>query len=86
MKYTNATRELFNRLNAGEVFVEILPHRLGGTFFWQVLSADSRFIYWRHYGSSANKNKLESLAWILENIFNMTAEEFLSKYTTRSAA
>ena len=76
--------KLYAMLNAGEVFGEILPHRLGGNFFWDVLSINqiTGNIRWRHYGSSANKNTIGQLAWILRVIFELTPEEFMAKYTT----
>ena len=77
--------KLYEMLNNGETFGEILPHRLGGTFFWDVLSVSpvgKKYIRWRHYGSSANKNTKKDLAWILREIFKMTPEEFMEKYTT----
>ena len=77
--------KLYKMINDGEIFGEVLPHRLGGTFFWDVMSVSpvgKKYIRWTHYGSSANKNTIKDLAWILSEIFKMTAEEFMVKYTT----
>jgi hypothetical protein len=81
----SALEKIYEMLQNGESFGEVLPHRLGGTFFWDVLSVSpvgKKYIRWRHYGSSANKNTKKDLAWILSEIFKMTPEEFMSKYTT----
>ena len=50
--------------------------------FWEVLSVDPfhRYIRWRYFGSSANKNTIEELSWVLEVIFEKTPTEFLAKY------
>ena len=75
---------IWNKLQNGESFGEVLPHRLGGMFFWDVLclSPTGEYIRWRNYGSSANKNTKKDLKWILTEIFKMTPEEFIKKYTT----
>lgn len=73
---------IFQKLLEGEVFGKIDKHRQGGTYFWDVLSADNEYIYWRNYGSSANKLSLQNLKWILTEIFKMTPEQFLYNYTT----
>ena len=39
---------------------------------------------WSHYGSSANKAKLKELQWILTNIFNMTAKDFMTVYLSKT--
>ena len=41
------------------------------------LSADPEYIRWSHYGSSANKNTIDDLQWILEYIFKCEADEFV---------
>lgn len=79
-----ALKFLYQRLLAGESFGMIEQHRLGGTYFWEVLHANNKYIYWTHYGSSANKLGLNSLKWILSEIFKMTPEQFLYTYTTYS--
>ena len=78
--------KIYKMLQDGEEFGEVLPHRLGGTFFWDVLclSPNMKYIRWRHYGSSANKNTKKDLKWILAEIFHMTPEEFIRKYKTYS--
>lgn len=75
---------IYDKLIAGESFGLIGKHRLGGTYFWDVLYYDRNYIQWRYYGSGANKASLENLKWILSNIFELSPEEFLYKYTTHN--
>lgn len=75
---------IYDKLKAGEIFGVIEPHRLGGTYFWEVLLIDNGFIKWRNYGQSASKVSLSNLKWILEVIFRMTPAEFLYNFTTYS--
>lgn len=77
-----ALKLIYDKLKQGVVFGKIDPLRLGGTVFWEVLSADKSYIYWRNYGSSANKISLQNLKWILTDIFKTTPEQFLFDYTT----
>lgn len=42
------------------------------------------YFCWTHYGSSANKANKKELAWLIENIFCMTPEEFVEKYECRT--
>ena len=77
-----ALKLIYDKLLNGVVFGKIDKHRQGGTYFWNVLSADNMYIYWRHYGSSANKTSLQNLKWILTEIFKMTPEQFLFEFTT----
>ena len=82
----SALKLIYDKLHNGEVFGQILPHRLGGTFFWAVLyikhNGNGDYICWRNYGSSAEKVSLKNLEWVLKEIFRMTPEQFLYSYTT----
>lgn len=75
---------IYDKLREGEAFGLIDKHRLGGTYFWDVLWADNEYIHWRHFGISANKLSLQNLKWIITNIFKTTPEQFLFNYTTYS--
>lgn len=86
-----ALREIMENLKLGIRFGKIHPHRQGGYYFetalWYAYSesiADfgKPYIYWRHYGQSANKPTLQNLRWILRVVFKMTPGEFLMTYTT----
>lgn len=75
----NALDRIFDRLNSGRVYGVFLTN-VRFPCFYPVLSCDGQFIYWRIYGSSANKNSLKALAWILENVFKKSPEEFERAY------
>ena len=40
----------------------------------------TKYIYWSHAGSSANKNTLKDLLWIINTIFGLTPIEFVEQY------
>lgn len=40
----------------------------------------NNYIHWSNYGSSANKNTLKELHWIIETIFKMSPSQFIEKY------
>lgn len=44
------------------------------------LRADARYIYWQHFGQSANKNTLVDLTWIINVIFELKGKKIT--YTT----
>jgi hypothetical protein len=44
-----ALKFLYQRLLAGESFGVIEQHRLGGTYFWDVLHANNKYIYLIYY-------------------------------------
>lgn len=39
-----------------------------------------RLFCWQHYGSSANNATKKDLRWLLKNIFELSATEFLQRY------
>lgn len=75
---------IYEKLQEGEVFGTVDIHRLGGTYFHEVLGLHNNYIHWCRYGSSANKNTKKDLKWVIEEIFGMTPEEFLYAYTPYS--
>lgn len=86
-----ALREIMDNLKAGIQFGKIHPHRQGGYYFdtalWYAYSKNivdfgKPYIYWQHWGQSANKPTLQNLRWILKVVFKMSPSEFLMTYTT----
>ena len=55
-------------------------------YMYQSSLDGKQYFQWRYFGSSANKATKKDLSWILENIFNMTAKQFVSYYITRDEA
>lgn len=81
MKYSKALNEIYENINAGNSYgKDFLNVRY--PFFDTALSANKQYIYWRHYGSSANKNTRKELYWIITVIFRMSPEQFLQEYIT----
>lgn len=79
----NALEKIYNELNRGAVFGIDRFNAPRFPYFDAVMWTNEKYIFWRNYGSSANKNTIQDLEWILENIFKTTPEEFLKKYITR---
>lgn len=84
----NALEKIWEELKSGTIFGDICEHRMGGTYFWEVLwiapsrnDPTKKFIFWRNYGQSANKMTKKDLAWVLKEIFKMSPAEFLFRYT-----
>lgn len=77
-----ALKEIYNNINSGKKYGYVMEN-VKYPFFYTVLSANEQYIYWQHFGSSANKNTIGNLAWILENIFELSPEKFIEKYEYR---
>ena len=79
--------EIYNNLQKGKVYGEYIQNRLTNKrdLFWSTLyivlgNNGQKYICWRNYGSSCNKNTKKDLQWVLTNIFQMKPSEFLCKY------
>lgn len=44
------------------------------------ISYDEKYIRWCNFGSSANKNTIKNLYWIITEIFKISPVEFKQKY------
>lgn len=84
-------KEIYNNLQAGITYGEDMDkehhswitYPYFDTVLWLMANSPhtaEEVIGWRHYGSSANKNTVKDLKWILDVIFEMTPTEFLQKY------
>ena len=73
---------IYNNLQKGKVYGYDFTN-VRFPFFKIVLSKNGRFIHWSNYGSSANKNTLKDLKWIIEVIFECTPEDFVQKFECR---
>ena len=75
---------IYKNLNNGGYYGRMFPAKVRYPFFDTVLwISTSNYIYWHHYGESANKNTLEDLEWVINVIFNMTPSEFVKTYHVR---
>lgn len=83
-----ALTEIFNDLNNGfyygkDCIYDYYEHKpFDYPYFDCVLSLslDDKFIRWCHYGSSANKNNIKELFWIITVIFKLSPTDFKNKY------
>lgn len=90
--FINPLERLFSELQAGEKFgkVSYWDYYNNRPYMYMTFNCAlekhycKNLLLWSAYGSSANKNTLKDLEWILENIFHKTAAEFLKEYTTRT--
>lgn len=74
-----ALKEIYGNINSGKKYGHVMKN-VKYPFFATVLTANEQYIFWQHFGSSANKNTIENLAWILESIFELSPEKFIEKY------
>ena len=80
--------QLYKRLNDGERFclkkdleLETRLYCSGEHRYFApsvALSADSQYIYWHHFGSSAETNTLKDLKFLLDKIFECDAGAFVA--------
>ena len=70
---------IYNNLQQGKVYGYNFTN-VRFPYFIIVLCKNGRFICWSNYGSSANKNTIKELEWIITVIFKCTPEEFVAKY------
>lgn len=75
-------KTIYENLNSGKIYGYMFTN-CRYPFFDTVLYANDQYIYWSNYGSSATKNKIEKLQWLIETIFKTTPEEFAKKYECR---
>lgn len=81
-------KDIYDNLQDGKVYgktMKAVNPNLYETIFITSLSTseDGQYIRWNHFGSSANKNTVSELEWILKVIFEMTAEEFTNNFEMR---
>lgn len=75
----DALHMIMDALKSGKTYGKTEHGRMGDYFWWQLYKS-GEFIYWRHFGQSANRCTLKDLAWIIENIFDTTPEKFMADY------
>lgn len=81
MKYSDALKRIYKNINAGKSYGYNVVN-VQYPYFSDVLYLTlQNNIGWTHYGSSANKNTLKELQWIITVIFKTTPEDFEKAYT-----
>lgn len=80
-------KTIYKNINAGKEYGYMF-NNVTYPFFNTVLSVseNNKYIRWQHFGSSANRNTIDDLQWIIETIFETTPEEFVKKYECRKVA
>lgn len=76
-----ALDRIYRNINSGMKYAKWFDHGVRYPFWDIALSADSEYIYWRHYGSSAVRNCIEGLKWTITVVYGLTPEQFESEYT-----
>ena len=75
-------KELYKRLKDGHEFENNFSYVCIGTCDrWGSPSYGKDYIYWQHYGQSANTVSFENFKWIAQTIFKCpTANEFIKLF------
>lgn len=81
-------KEIFRNLQNGRIYGRDVTNVTYPYFdrvlylIWDDAGHTKKAIGWSIYGSSANKNTIEDLKWVLDNIFEMKPSEFIATYKT----
>lgn len=81
MKYSDALKRIYKNINAGKNYGYNVVNVQYPYFSDVLYKTRAGFIGWTHYGSSANKNTLNDLYWIITVIFKTTPDDFEKAYT-----
>lgn len=73
--YTYA--DLLSYLQKGYRAYVVRTHWDGTKYLDDVCHADSRYIYWNAFGSSANRATAKDMQFVVEKIFRTTLDEFI---------
>lgn len=76
-------KTIYNNLQNGKVYGRMFNKCKYPYFNIVLYKTIDGFIGWKNYGSSANKNTLKELEWIIKVIFHCTPEEFIVIYECR---
>ena len=76
--------EIYNNLQQNKVYGEMITNMRFPYFHIVLYKTTQNNIGWRNYSSSANKNTIESLKWIIETIFKCTPEDFVRTYECKT--
>lgn len=77
-----AIEYIYNELHTGRVFGK---HHLNVNYPYisaDLYLTDGGYIGYSHFGSSAVKDNIPALEWVIRNIFDITPEKFLESYVS----
>ena len=80
LRGVNSYGELLKALQDGAKMCEIVEYRDSTKNLSTVIYADANYIYWRHYGASANRATARNMEFVITRIFKMTFDEFIRHY------
>lgn len=75
---------IYKNLQNGGVYGHMITNVRYPYFKWNLYLTSKIYIGWTNAGSSANKNTLEDLAWIIKTIFETSPSGFIRRYELRS--
>lgn len=83
-KHLEELKEIKNNLMLGKGYGKQYNNVKYPYFHYNLyLSEDYKYIMWSNYGSSAVRNNLKALYWLITTIFEMTPTEFIQAYELR---
>lgn len=78
-------KTIYRNLQNGGGYGHMITNVRYPFFQWNIyLTYDQVYIGWQNAGSSANKNTLDDLDWIIRNIFETTPRGFVKRYELRA--
>ena len=72
--------DLLRQLKGGTRYGYVETYRGGTKGLHPVVWADSKYVYWNNYGSSADEANVKGLKFVIEKIFNLNVATFIRKY------
>ena len=72
--------DLLENLQRGYRLCSVEEYRDGTKGLQTRVHADECYIYWNHYGSSANLATAREMEFVVTQIFQTTLEEFIRKF------
>lgn len=72
--------DILARLQSGHTWGRVETYRDGTLQYCAVVRADNRYIYWNHYGSSAEPATPQGMEFVLTHIFKMSPAEFIRSF------
>lgn len=81
MSENEALKEIYYNLQLGKSYGKYDSYGFDAKLYLFTSRVTGKnLIGWRNYGSSANKNTLKDLKWIINTIFDTTAKEFINEF------
>lgn len=84
MSMVEQYEQIYNNLKAGARYGEYYALKYPAFHVALYINSSGKWICWHNGGSSANKNTLKDLIWIISVIFNRTPEQFVHDFSIYS--